>query len=212
MSEHTPFVTFDDTSELDSLEIDAQQAESDDLASLLQRREHARPTRLTWVLLTLLVLTIGFIGGAFASQLAGTSSSSAGMPAEMPAGMPTSFPSGAGFPGAGEGAGAAADTTTGTIKLVDGQSLYLTDSSGNTVKVVVPSTATVTSQSTVALDDLTAGTTVIVSGDTADDGTITATSVAEGSLPAATTAGASDTAAPTASALPSPTPSAQGAN
>lgn len=171
-------------------------SENDDLATLLQRREHAKPTRLTWVLLTLLVLTIGFIGGAVAGQRLGATTSPSGGSFAMPAGMPTSFPSGAGFPG-GLGDGTAADTggsgTSGTVKLVDGENLYLTDSSGNTVKVIVPSTATVTSQRAAELADLKPGATVLVSGETADDGTVTASSVA-------------------AAALPTPDPSEQGAN
>lgn len=204
MSEQTPFVTYEDTDPFDVDEASLQLAENDHLASLLQRRKHAKPTRLTWVLLALLVLTVGFIGGAFADQKLGTSGTSDGSGFAMPAGMPTFFPAGPGIPGAAAAGGA---ITTGTVKLVDGQNLYLTDSSGSTVKVTVPSSAAVTSQKTVALTDLAAGTTVLVRGESAPDGTVTATSVAEGSLPA----GAS-TGTPSASALPSPTPSPQGAN
>ncbi len=207
MSEQSPFVTYEDTSPADADEPGTHEAESDDLATLLQRREHARPTRLTWVLLTLLVLTAGFIGGAFAGQRLGNSTSSGNSGFTMPAGMPTSFPSGALFPGAA-GGGAAPSGTTGTVKLVDGRNLYLTDSSGNTVKVIVPSTVTVTSQQAVDLADLAAGATVLVDGETGADGTVTATSVAEGGTSTSTS-----TATPrTASDQPSPSPSAQGAN
>lgn len=209
MSDQTPFVTYEATSLLDADEAGSQQAENDDLASLLQRREHARPTRLTWVLLTLLVLTVGFIGGAFAGQQLGTSTSSGGTAFAMPAGMPTSFPFGDAVAG-----DAALDPgmTTGTIKLVDGQNLYLTDSSGNTVKVLVPKTAAITSQETASLADLAVGTTVLVQGETATDGTVTATSVADAGLPASTPVSSSAAPAASASVLPSPTPSAQGAN
>jgi hypothetical protein len=141
--------------------------------------------------------------------------------------MPTSFPFGGAFPGGGgrttdgtRGRSGTSGGTTGVVKLVDGQNLYLTDSSGNTVKVLVPPAASVTKAKTVKLEALAAGTTVTVTGATAADGTVTATSVAEGGPPqatdvtasAASTTGASGAAESTASALSSPTPSAQGAN
>lgn len=171
----------------------------DDLATLLRRREHARPTRVTWVLLTLLVLLVGFVGGAFANQRWGASSSSSpsgfsGPPAGFT--MPTAFPGGAVAAGAGSGS-----ATVGTVKLVDGRRLYLTDSSGATVIVSVPKTASVTAQEDISLAGLSAGTSVTVQGTTAEDGSITATSVTEGSpAPSAVTPSAS------------PSPSTQGEN
>ncbi len=52
-----------------------------------------------------------------------------------------------------------------------------------TVKVIVPKAAPVTSQSEASLSDLEPGSTVVIQGETADDGTMTATSVAEGPAP-----------------------------
>ena len=177
-------------------EIVEQDESDDDLATLLKRREHARPNRLTWVLLTVLILGIGFIGGAYASERWGTSTGTsggiafAGLPAGLPAGMP------AGFPGAPAGAAAGAATgtasaapttasgTTGTVKLVDGRKLYVTDTSGATVIVTVPKTATVTASSDVALADLSAGASVVIQGEIGADGSVTATSVAQTSTTA----------------------------
>ncbi|MBK9739673.1 MAG: hypothetical protein IPO93_09175 [Actinobacteria bacterium] len=168
--------------------VDETDATDDDLATLLRRREHARPNRLTWVLLTLLVLMVGFVGGAFASQKWGGSSSTAtGFP-----GLPEGMPAGFAVSGAGPGAaaqGMPAGMTIGTVKLVDGQRLYVTDASGATVIVTVPKTATVTSQTDVPLSDLATGDSVVVRGETADDGTVTATSVSEGALPVPSTQG-----------------------
>lgn len=174
----------------------AEQDESDDdLATLLQRREHARPNRLTWVLLTVLVLGVGFIGGAYASERWGTSTSNGGgafggLPDGVPAGMLAGF---AGAP-AGAGAGAAtstatdtaqsAGTTNGIVKLVDGRKLYVTDANGATVIVTVPKTATVTASSDVALADLSAGASVVIQGEIGVDGGVTATSVAQASTTA----------------------------
>ena len=170
----------------------------DDLATLLAKREHARPNRLTWALLVLLVLAVGFAGGAFVEKrTASTSSSLPDFAALMAGGGP---PAGLGgnFPGGGASATGLADVTTGTVKLVDGTNLYITDADGNTVKVVVPESASVTSQSEASLTDLAPGSTVIIRGETADDGTVTATSVAEN---------APETAPPSA---PSSEPSPQG--
>ena len=166
----------------------------DDLATLLAKREHARPNRLTWVLLVLLVLAVGFAGGAFVEKR--NASSSSGLPDFAGGGA---FPGGA-APGGGIVATAGA-VTTGTVKLVDGTSLYITDADGNTVKVVVPETVPVTTQSQTSLSDLSAGSTVIIRGETGDDGTVTATSVSEGAVP--------DTASTT---TPTSSPSPQGDN
>lgn len=172
-----------------------QDESDDDLATLLQRREHARPNRLTWVLLTVLVLGVGFIGGAYASERWGTSTSNGGgafggLPDGVPAGMLAGF---AGAP-AGAGAGAAtstatdtaqsAGTTNGIVKLVDGRKLYVTDANGATVIVTVPKTATVTASSDVALADLSAGASVVIQGEIGADGGVTATSVAQASTTA----------------------------
>jgi hypothetical protein len=174
--------------------------DNDDLATLLARREHARPNRLTWVLLVLVVLTVGFIGGAFIEKRNASSGTAPNFAA---------LRGGGGFAGAGGAGGAApggqgaaaapAGTTTGTVKLVDGQNLYVTDAAGNTVKVIVPDTASITSQVDASLTDLTAGTTVVINGEPGADGTVTATSVSED-------------ATPTTVATPSPSPTIQGDN
>ena len=166
-----------------------ESARDDDLATLLARREHARPNRVTWVLVTLLLLGAGFVGGAFAYKTWGPSASigmpsfAGGLPAMAGAGStssgtgPSTTGTGTGFPGA------PADLTIGTVKLVDRTNLYVTTTSGETVKVLVPDSASVTAEQEIALADLAAGSTVIIRGATADDGTVTATSVSEGSIP-----------------------------
>ncbi len=157
---------------------------ADDLATLLARREHARPNRVTWVLLTLVVLTVGFIGGAFVEKRNGSSGTSLpGFAALRVAGGGPLAGAGGALPGGQGAAGALAGITTGTVKLVDGRNLYVTDAAGNTVKVVVPDTASVTSQLDASLTDLAAGTAVVIHGDAAADGTVTATSVSEETVP-----------------------------
>ena len=175
----------------------------DDLATLLAKREHARPNRLTWVLLVLLVLAVGFAGGAFVEKR--NASSSSGLPDFAALRGGGDFAGGGAFPGGAVPGGGivatASAVTTGTVKLVDGTSLYITDADGNTVKVVVPETVPVTTQSQTSLSDLSAGSTVIIRGETGDDGTVTATSVSEGAVP--------DTASTT---TPTSSPSPQGDN
>ena len=59
MSEHTNVAVdgLDDAGPADIVD--------DDLPSLLRRREHARPNRVTWILLALLLVSAGFVGGAY---------------------------------------------------------------------------------------------------------------------------------------------------
>jgi hypothetical protein len=208
MSDTTPPTNAtDDAGPLPLAEESAAAAEltpmSDDndenLATLLAKREHAKPNRATWVLLTLIVLAVGFVGGAFAQSTWGASTSStsglpdfaamggtfpgaAGSSSTASAGTGTTGATGnqqGGFPG-GQGGFGGGGMTFGTIASVDGNTLTVTDSSGKTITVAVPSSATVTANQEVSLAELAAGDTVIVRGETGDDGTITATSVTEG--------------------------------
>lgn len=210
MSDTTPQPADDtvvDAGPVDSTEsADPATTDDHDLATLLAKREHARPNRATWALLTLIVLAVGFVGGALTQRTWGTSSSSrSGLPdfSTMTGQLPGSFGTGStttdgsgststdgsgstaaggqdsgrggfgGFPGGG--------ATFGTIASVDGDTLTITDASGKTVTIKVPSSATVTANTEVSLADLAVGDTVVVRGETADDGTVTATTVTEGS-------------------------------
>ena len=146
----------------------------DDLATLLAKREHAKPNKVTWVLLVLLVLTVGFATGALVNQKFGTSSTAgfSGPPAGFtPPGMATTDGTASGTT---SGSGA---MTVGTVKLVDGANVYVATSDGSVVKVKVPATAAVTVQKDIPLSDLAAGSPVTVQGETGTDGTVTATSV-----------------------------------
>ena len=66
----------------------------------------------------------------------------------------------------GGGFGGAGGATIGTVKLVDGNNVYLTDSSGATVKVTLAPNASVTVTKKGKLADLTPGTAVVVVGKT----------------------------------------------
>jgi hypothetical protein len=180
----------------------------DDLASLLAKRQHARPNRATWVLLVLMVLAVGFVGGAFAQKTWGPTSSTSGLPdfAALGGGFPgaggtgtaggTGATGGTGTSGATGGTGGTGSAggqqpgafpgggfggmTIGTLTAVDGNTLTITGQDGTTTTVTVPDSADVTASKKVPLSGLTVGETVIVSGEAGDDGTVTASSVSQG--------------------------------
>lgn len=90
--------------------------------------------------------------------------------------------------GQGQGQAAASGVTTGTIKVVDGKFIYVSDSSGNIVKVQTDDTTTINVSETGKPTDLHPGDTVVVRGTTGADGSVTATTVTEGQGTGAATA------------------------
>jgi hypothetical protein len=87
-------------------------------------------------------------------------------------------------PGAGAGAASGgtggSGVTIGTVKLVDGSTLYVTDSSGNIVKVTTGASTKVTEARTGKVGDLQPGQSVTVRGSQNSGGDIAATTVTEG--------------------------------
>ncbi|MGW5349442.1 hypothetical protein ACWERV_02840 [Streptomyces sp. NPDC004031] len=82
--------------------------------------------------------------------------------------------------GTGTGQGAGGGLTFGTVKLVDGDTIYLTDAQGNTVKVTTSGSTKVTESKEGKVSDLKAGQTVTVRGTTDSSGNLSATTVTEG--------------------------------
>ena len=201
----------------DPVELDERvDKDAEDLAALLAKRERARPNRWTYLLAIALVLTVGVVAGAWVGRATAPASGPA-----FPAGGFAAFRGGGGFPGGAGGfpggaggfpgggsssAPVAGGVTAGTVKLVDGQNIYITDSSGATIKVKVGASTNVTAQQPSTLADIAPGSTVIVTGAAGADGTITAKTITQGTLPGAPTVGPS--AAPSGS--PIPTTSNQG--
>lgn len=112
-------------------------------------------------------------GGTGAGTGAGTGGTGTGVIGGTGAGT------GTGTGGTG-GLGGLGGATIGTVKLVDGNNVYLTTAAGATVKVTLAPTATVTVTAKGRLSDLAPGTSVVVVGATAADGTVTATAVTQG--------------------------------
>ncbi|MFF5230483.1 hypothetical protein [Dactylosporangium sp. NPDC000521] len=152
---------------------------------LNERITKAAPRRLanraTFVLAGLALLVAGFVGGAQVQKSYGTAPAAATGPGGVnPAALASQF-AGRGFNGGQAGTGAQGGAQggtrggiTGTVKLVDGTTVYVETADGQTLIVKTSGTTTVSTPG--ALKDLTAGSSVTVVGQNAD-GTVTATSI-----------------------------------
>jgi hypothetical protein len=153
----------------------------------------------TGVLLLLLFAAAGFWGG---SALQKHHDKSSGSTAAASAGSRFAALAGRGGTGgtagrttggaaggtAAGGAGFARNGTAGIVTTIEGSTVYLTDSSGNLVKVTTTPASTVTKTVSGTLADLQPGQTVVVQGSKAADGSTTARSITI--APAGTTFGA----------------------
>ncbi|MDI5962020.1 hypothetical protein [Streptantibioticus silvisoli] len=82
----------------------------------------------------------------------------------------------------GAAGGAAAGMTTGTVKLVDGSTIYVSDAQGDIVKVTTAKSTTVSESKNGKVADLQPGQTVTVRGSADSSGDIKASTVTEGGL------------------------------
>lgn len=144
------------------------------------------------VLVTALLVAGGFWGGAIAEKDHGGSSSTAasalaGRFRSAAGGTAATGATGGGLAGGGfrggggfGGAGGTATTAaaTGTVSVVDGNTLYVLTATGSLVKVTLGQSTTVTRNATTAADGLRPGDTVVVQGSAATNGNVTATSIA----------------------------------
>lgn len=135
----------------------------------------------------------GFGGGAAARAAAAAQGATTTTPGRGQGGPSTSAgagaggrPGGAGQRGAGAGAGgaggaaaAAGAAAAGTVKVIDGANIYVTDGQGNVVKVVTTASSRFTRTGTGSIQDVRPGDTVIVQGQKGDDGVVTATGVTD---------------------------------
>jgi len=101
----------------------------------------------------------------------------------------------AGFPGAARGG---ANASIGTVSSVNGKTIYLTDTTGNTVKVTLSSATKITKSESVSKASVRPGDAVVIQGAKSSSGTITATSVSDSGASAtrsgsATTSGSTNT-------------------
>jgi hypothetical protein len=162
-------------------------ADNELLTQILARRKRRLP-RLTMALAALLVVALTFVVGAevqkhYGKTAAATSGAGAAAAAFGRArgagGFPGGFGGAGGTGGAGAagGFGAAASGTTGTVTLIKGSTLYVTDSSGTTSLVKTSATSRVTKTVTSSVKNIKPGSVVTVVGTQAKDGSYTATSI-----------------------------------
>ena len=175
-------------------------------AELARAAPKAWWNRGTLVLGGVALILAGFLGGALVEKSYGTSTSTnaarggarAGAGAGGYAGRGTGagayggggFTGGGGFggtQGGGTGTGtggttgaAAAAATTGTVKLVDGDTIYVQTAAGDVVTVKTSGTTTVQTATKGTVKDVKAGQSITVQGATGTDGSVTATSVTAG--------------------------------
>ena len=154
----------------------------DDLANQLKARTPLKLTsRTTLALGGAVLIVVGFIGGVLVQKNFGTTPS----PANNRGAIANSLANGAagngtggtGAGGTGAGGTAGRNATTGTVKFVDGTTIYLTTANGDTITVHTSGTTAVRLLQTVAVKDIPVGTTVVVQGTADADGIITATQV-----------------------------------
>jgi hypothetical protein len=166
------------------VDIDAIEPDASLLADLRKTRI---TTPFTRALLVLIVLSVGFLGGALVDRWQRPSSSSSSLASALSqfrrAGGGGSGGSGAAGGGAaaffgGAGGGAGGGATVGTVKLVDGTNVYVQDTAGDDIKVTTSPSTQVTVSKPGKISDLTPGATVVVLGTASSDGTsIAATSI-----------------------------------
>jgi hypothetical protein len=148
-------------------------------------RPRKRAHRLTYALGGLALVAIGVLGGIAIQKHEDPAGTTPASPAGATAG---NFAGGRGAAGAGSGGGAGgAGATVGTVKLIDGNNIYVTETNGTVVKVATNAASQLTKTDPATIKDITPGETVIIRGATATDGTVTATAVT--ATPAASTAG-----------------------
>ena len=166
-------------------EIDGDEGRDDGLAAELAKAAPRRWwNRGTLGLGVLALLLGGFLSGVLVQKNYGTGTAASGASTGFnglnrgTGGYP-GFAAGGG-PGAAGGtptASAAAADTTGTVKLVDGSTIYVQTASGTLVTIKTTGKTTVRTATKGVLKDVKAGDTVTVQGGAGADGTVTATAV-----------------------------------
>ena len=144
-------------------------------AELLARRRKRLPA-LTLALVILVAAAIAFVGGIEAQRHWGTSTSTASGASSAFAARFGARGGGATF-GAGGFGGAAGGGTTGTVTLIKGSTLYVTDSSGNTVLVHTTAGTRVSKTAAGSVTSIHPGDTVTVTGTPGSNGSTTARQV-----------------------------------
>ncbi|WP_248960733.1 hypothetical protein [Sphaerisporangium perillae] len=179
--------------------LDSSPFEGDLDAELAARPEGRRMSTLTLVLGAGVVLVVGMLAGIQAHKTWGSSSGdraaagqsllagagAGGYGGQRTGGARLGYPGAGQGQGQGQGAGQAAggafgNVTVGTVKLVDGDKIYLETAGGGVVTVKTSGDTKVQVSKEGKLKDLKPGSTAVVQGERASDGSVNATSVNQG--------------------------------
>ena len=149
------------------------------LVTELRRRRSITP--VTRALLAVVVVGCAFLGGVLVQKSQTKTTASSALPSGVPANIAALFGGGTPTTAAGGGTGTAntATQTFGTIKLVDGKNVYVSDAQGNVTRVATNGATKITTSQPAPVSKLKPSTSVIVQGTRRSDGTITATSISE---------------------------------
>jgi hypothetical protein len=147
------------------------------------------------IIVAVLLLALGFWGGAIAQKNHTTASAAGGAAAFAArlrnAGSGATGTSGGGgsqLPGDTTGT-AGSGATTGTVSVVDGDTLYILTASNQLVKVTLTASTTLTRNAKAKAVQLRPGDTVVVQGSTAKNGSVQAASVSATAKGVSSTAG-----------------------
>jgi hypothetical protein len=180
MTTQYPHPPSPDPTELDDGLVPITDIEPDPaLVGELQRRRAITP--VTRGLLALVIAGGAFLGGVLVERSQAKTTSSSALPAGVPANIAALFGGARSSTTVAGAAGnaAASGTTFGTVKLVDGDNVYVSDAQGNVVKVATNASTKITVSQAASIATLKPSTTVIVQGKTGSDGTVTATSISQ---------------------------------
>jgi hypothetical protein len=144
--------------------------------------------RRSAILLALVVGVIGFYAGVRVEkgQLSSSSSTGVSLPSSLPSlagsgassrgATATSTGSRSSLPGPGAFGGGA---SIGTVSNINGKTIYISDTSGNTVKVRLSSATKITKSLTVGKKAVRPGDSVVIQGAKSSNGTLSATSISD---------------------------------
>jgi hypothetical protein len=152
-------------------------ADRDDSVSemILTRRKRRLPV-LTAILTIAAVIGGAFIGGAEIQKHYGTTATSGTGGAPSASALAARFRAAGGFPG-GAGAAPLGAGTSGTVTLIKGSTLYVTDTSGTTVTVHTSAASQVTKAASGTIQAIHPGDTITVTGKQAKNGSYTASAI-----------------------------------
>jgi hypothetical protein len=157
----------------------ATSADNELLTQILARRRRRLPL-MTMGLAALLVVALAFVVGAEVQKHYGKTASTGATAAAAfgrAAGARAAGGGAAFRGGAAGGFGATASGTSGTVTLIKGSTLYVTNSSGTTSLVKTSASSLVTKTVTSSVKNIRPGSVVTVVGPQAKDGSYTATSI-----------------------------------